>query len=422
MELPEGVRVTCVVLAGLALAAFSNWAIYTLAYFPRPISPWGAAPAGAPPRRWYDRLPIVGWWTLRREAGLHGSGFWIRPLLIELCFPLALAAYYLFVTAELGFFPEPVRDMFYGGSNRLAPEFAAWLHWIFVGHALLAGLMLSATFIDFDEQTVPDWITVPGTLLGLILASFGSRLFLPYLYIAPGAARASFEPLLLTAPQDWNPELGRPRGLWMGVLIYSLWCFALADRRVIFRRGWRKAVQYFFAGLVRHPSWKVLVGIWLLGLGLVGVVYSIGGDAWRGLLTSLVGLAVGGGTVWAVRLVAGGALRQEAMGFGDVTLMAMIGSFVGWQVSLFAFVLAPLTAVLIVLVQFVVTRNRVTAFGPYLCAGTVVTLLCWPVLWERFGAIIFGFGPILVPLLVSLLLLMGGMLAVWRMIREAILS
>ncbi|XZE51966.1 prepilin peptidase [Planctomycetaceae bacterium SH139] len=417
LDFPLSVRVAVIVGCGFVLAGLANWVIYTLAYFPRPISPWAPPAAGAPPRRWYDRLPLVGWIGLRREAFLHGRWFWLRPLLIELLFPIALVAYYRYAVLDLSL----VEAQLVPGINnvpgaRLLVD--QWMNFIFLGHALLATLMVAATFIDFDEQTVPDWITVPGTLLGLALGSGGYQLFMPYF-----TTGFSLEPVLFTTPGgNWGDRWSNATGLWLGWGLFTCWCFALADRRLILRRGVGKAVQYFFAGLVRHSSWKLLLLIWLAGLGWIGVVFWLGDNHWRGLLTSLVGMGVGGATVWSVRLVAGVAMRQEAMGFGDVTLMAMIGAFVGWQASLLAFVLAPFTAILIVLVQFALTRNRVTPFGPYLCAGTVVTILFWPRLWEYFGVPAFGLGAILPVILISLLCIMGVMLAVWRFIKQAIMG
>ena len=43
-------------------------------------------------------------------------------------------------------------------------------HAVFLNHVLLIGLMVAASFIDIDEKIIPDEITVPGTLLGLLLA------------------------------------------------------------------------------------------------------------------------------------------------------------------------------------------------------------------------------------------------------------
>ena len=50
---------------------------------------------------------------------------------------------------------------------------------IFFAHAILVVLMVAATFIDFDEQTIPDVITIPGTLIALIIASSTVFAFMP---------------------------------------------------------------------------------------------------------------------------------------------------------------------------------------------------------------------------------------------------
>src|SRR3954466_10190979 len=63
-------------VAGLAAGAYVNWAAYTLAWNWRPISPWARPHPEAPRRLASDRLPLYGWFGLRREAPLHGRHFW----------------------------------------------------------------------------------------------------------------------------------------------------------------------------------------------------------------------------------------------------------------------------------------------------------------------------------------------------------
>ena len=95
----------------------------------------------------------------------------------------------------------------------------------------------------------------------------------------------------------------------------------------------------------------------LVGSAAIAAGCGAGGPHWDGLLTALVGMAAGGGLVWLVRIIGTAALGREAMGFGDVTLMAMIGAFLGWQACLLVFFLAPLAGLVLGLVQLILRRG-----------------------------------------------------------------
>jgi len=121
--------------------------------------------------------------------------------------------------------------------------------------------------------------------------------------------------------------------------------------------------------------------------------------------------------------VATWALRIEAMGFGDVTLMAMIGAFVGWQAALIAFFLSPFAAIAIVLIRYIITRDTYTPFGPYLCSGTVLSILFWDRIYNNWlAANLLLMGSALLWLCVAMLGLMAFMLFVWRLIKTMFLQ
>jgi leader peptidase (prepilin peptidase)/N-methyltransferase len=128
----------------------------------------------------------------------------------------------------------------------------------------------------------------------------------------------------------------------------------------------------------------------------------------HGLLVSVVGLLVAGGITWGVRLLGYFVLRREALGFGDVILMAVIGSFLGWQPALIAFVLAPAFAIVALPIQLLAHRDKYIPYGPYLSLGALATLMGFRWLWGGTGGW-GGFGGIfeLGPLFVVILLFMA---------------
>jgi prepilin signal peptidase PulO-like enzyme (type II secretory pathway) len=434
MDLSLGLRCFLLTLIGLCAGGLANHVISTYAYItPRPISPWTrqkrwlAVPEKHRPeswtgdwwdaRSWLDCIPFIGWLRLTRESSVHGRGFWVRPLLIELAMAIGLPAQYHYEALAGGLLPPAAIG---------APGFLATYEpvgtTIFFAHAILVTLMVAATFIDLDEKTIPDIITIPGTWMGLIAGTISTSIFMPTT-LPVGGQVASVKETTFDSP--WFGPSGAwfgGSGFLIGVLIWSVWCFALADRRwsgmVARRRGLGRAIRHFINGLFHYGSWKILLGMWAVGFLLLLTVFKIGGTSWQGLFTSLVGLAVGGGIVWAIRIIASWAMNMEAMGFGDVTLMAMIGAFIGWQGSLSAFFLAPFTAIFIVIIQYIITRDAQVPFGPYLCAGTLLTILKWDSVYNGWFAFnLLTLGPMLLWISVSMLGLMGVMLFVWRQIK-----
>lgn len=411
--LPMPIRLTMVFVLGVFLGAAVNWATYWLAWNRRAISPWSPADPSAPPRLFADRLPIVGWFGLRRETAVYGSGFWIRPMLIEILTGAGLAWLYWWEIGEMGLFP--LADIAPNVPSQLL------LHLEFLSHAILITLMLAASMIDIDEKTIPDEITVVGTLIGLALAALLPNSLLPD-FVHNLKLRWPGDILTLTCPNDWPGMLdGKPNAasLVLGLACWWAWCFAILPRSWYSRHGWRRAMQLCCARLRRMPSTRRILGMGVLGSLGIALTWGCPASHWRALLTALVGMAASGGLVWAVRVVGTVVLHREAMGFGDVTLMAMIGAFVGWQAGLIIFFLAPFAGLVIGVLRLILFRDREIPYGPFLCLAALVVIVEWPYLWIQTAPTFF-LGWIVPLALVVCLVLMAVMLGTWRMILNAL--
>lgn len=115
-----------------------------------------------------------------------------------------------------------------------------------------------------------------------------------------------------------------------------------------------------------------------------------------GLIASALGAAGGGGMVLFFAFFGHVIFQQEALGFGDVKLMAMIGAFFGWKVVVMAFFLAPFLGLLYGLPLLIARSEHVMPYGPFLSIGAVLALvfrsgLCrYAELLEHFARMIFG--------------------------------
>jgi len=436
VAIPLEVRLAALFVLGVCIGGLINLGIYRLAWHPRAISPWSPGDPQAPPRRRSDRMPIVGWLGRRREAGLHGTGFWIRPMLLELLTGIGLAGLYWWEIGRQGLLPPDAPQL-------AQPALQAILHAEYGAHVLLICLLLVASLIDVDEKTIPDTITVPGTLLGLVLAAVYPWSLLPE-FVPPlnDLLRPAYWRLL--SPETWqilqpaSPELApggpfgwmphlTPQGIrgfpqaWLlavGLGCWWLWCVGLMPRSWYARHGYRRALQLCAARLVRERATYRILLMGAIGSAGILAVWLIGGPGWTGLLSGLVGMAAGGGLIWLVRVIGTAVLKREAMGFGDVTLMAMIGAFLGWQTCLIVFFIAPFAGLVVGLLQVILVRDSRIPYGPFLCLAAVVAIVGWAKVWDRTWDV-FALGGLVPLFILFCLVLMALMLGVWKLIREA---
>lgn len=93
-----------------------------------------------------------------------------------------------------------------------------------------------------------------------------------------------------------------------------------------------------------------------------------------GWKAALLGILVGGGTLFVVAWGYSMLTGKEGMGGGDIKLLAMIGALLGWQGVVFTIFLASLLGTAVGLGVMLYSRSNMklaVPFGPFLAAGAL---------------------------------------------------
>ncbi len=129
---------------GLAFGSFLNVCVYRLPRGLSVIHPRSACPTCQQPIAFYDNIPVLSWLMLGGRCRRCNTSISPRYLAVEvLCGAMFLACY-----AQFGYTLAMVKYCAFG--------------------FLLLGLI----FTDAETQLLPDWLTLPGIVLGLLFSAF----------------------------------------------------------------------------------------------------------------------------------------------------------------------------------------------------------------------------------------------------------
>ena len=110
-----------------------------------------------------------------------------------------------------------------------------------------------------------------------------------------------------------------------------------------------------------------------IGVGLLGA-FAV---SHLSFLDSLLGLLLGGGSLFLVATVYEWLFKREGMGGGDVKLLAMVGAFLGWKAVILTILLSSLIGS-VVGISIMVLKGKdfkyAIPFGPFLSLGAVISL------------------------------------------------
>jgi len=123
-----------------------------------------------------------------------------------------------------------------------------------------------------------------------------------------------------------------------------------------------------------------------------------GWDRTDAVVLGLVGAAVGAGVINVTRFLGTLAFKREAMGIGDVYLMAAIGGCLGWEATVLVFLVAPFLGLPYGLWQALRARKRTQAeeseeeepAPPHVCLGTFLATVAGFVLFAAAAVVARG--------------------------------
>ena len=421
-----------VAVAGACVGSFLNVVICRLPQRQSVVHPPSRCPQCEHRLAWYDNVPVLSWLWLRGRCRYCRTTISIDYPLIE-----ALSAF-LFVSLFCVYYLSSLRPEF--STPGLAGSWPVLgMHLILVGALIgatridaleyiiplsiswtviaiafglipLAAWQLPATQLGFFMP--PDrWVgPALGAVVGLIVANLLLRLgWIPLSFREPTTAEPELTnsspdetaaqatrrstlraesclrigAMLAAATAVWFGSLGLLVAVivaWMGVLVYT---FDAAEHAP-------DPEQWFAHPHPRREVLKELLFMLPVALGItLGAVITWGGIGeggptlaapLRAVAGVAMGLIAGGAIVWLVRIFGTLAFGREAMGLGDVHLMAAIGVVLGPIDVLVAFFIAPFIGLAYVLStvglgSLLKKRFCPIPYGPHLALACVIVMI-----------------------------------------------
>ncbi len=346
---------------GAGIGSFLNVVIYRL---PRNISVNKPRRSFCPSCNrqipWYENIPLVSWVLLRGRCSGCKSSISPRYLGVEIL--VGVLFYAVFWK--------------FGGDWALI---SAWgpqvlCLWIFVS------LLVAGTFIDIEHFILPHEITIGGTVVGLAAAAWAPALMgevthLRGFYLSLASAAVGLGGLWLVVELG-KLALGRKKYVFEKSEAWSVTQPDDAEPPVVTLAG----EKYGWGDLFMRPSDRLVISCQELQVNDRNWAASTA-ELWMEKLKVRTDGGLEEFALEGVTTLRGKAnqviIPREAMGFGDVLFLMMIGSFEGWKGVLFTLLAASVLGTVMALVNRFSGRAEWGAkipFGPYLAAGALIWL------------------------------------------------
>ena len=379
---------------GAIVGSFINVVIYRVPAGMSVITPPSRCPTCGARLTWRENLPIIGWFLVGGRCKHCRVRISFQYVLIELTVALMFLGLYLayYVAGpRVSWFGAIGGDWwYYNGIFRSSP--------MFIAHLILLAALVAMTVIDARTFTIP--IQIP---MVVIVVGFAAAIIQPF--VTPVPRVATGWPIVVTDWQWFTVALGGMLGIGLSTTLLKLGVlrYSFADYDQYAKEGeviadYPHARREMGVELVfLTPCLVGLVGGYLVGGWLLPsnppptVIQSVGGAA--------LGYLMGGGIIWGIRIVFSFIFGKEAMGLGDVHVLAAVGTVLGWADPIFIFLLAPFSGLLWVVLSIGLSAmlkrgRRELPFGPHLAVAVLAVIVCRPVvIWVQTTYLPPGLGP-----------------------------
>ncbi len=321
----------------------------------------------------WQNIPLLSWLLLRGKCARCGGSISVRYFLVELLTGLLFYAVFVNLTSH---YPNPWIHIKAWGPEMLCL-------WVFVS------LLIAGTFIDIDHFILPHSITIGGAAAGVLAAWWvpglvdeithtrgvlislaSAALGLGGLWLVVELGKLAFGRKKHVFDKDlaWEvrqPDETLPPLVSFGDQAYD-WSdlFVRASDRMLIECSSFTINDRTFEGPLTVELWENKLKVRTPAAGSTPVA-EVPIEEWK---------KVTGQTRQVI-------IPREAMGFGDVLFLMMIGAFTGWQAVLFTILAASVLGTVIAMASRVTGRAEWGAkipFGPYLAAGAVLWVFYGP--------------------------------------------
>lgn len=413
-----------VFLLGACVGSFLNVVVWRLPRNESLSDPPSHCPKCDRRLKWYDNIPIFGWIKLGGRCRFCKAPISPRyPIVEAVTAGLFVFYYVMFFMQNVG---PCVRPPFGEEMSPLSRPLDLMRDWpMFSLYLYLVSALLAASLIDAELFIIPTsiiwswkggvlWVAllvhalvdgsgVPGALsvgpLGGAVAAGGAvGLVVSIVLLRSGKLPLSFSegaPMLevdraAMQREEEEKKSGKSKGVTSpsSALDYEPPPREYSAKEI--RAEIRKEMLFLLPPLSLALAWALLT--WRMP-GLKRAWENTLSVRWvSGLLGSMLGALVGGFVVWLTRILGSIAFGREAMGMGDVDLMAGVGAVVGAGAATIAFFLAPFFGIAIAIYLLITGTRRELPYGPYLSLATAFVMLWYCRIAEYLTPGLLGLG------------------------------